>query len=66
MLFRGVKSEFDIVSSEKELKKTVQNYIDNPETKDCEEGVFDDYIGLTDGKNLDRAMNVMKKVVKTN
>ena len=59
--YRADLSEFILAHSREELMRLVEDYIDAPALLPSTPGIFDKYIGFTDGKNLDRVMSVLLK-----
>ena len=59
--YRTNLSEFLVADSREELIHLVQKQIKAPESFPLTPGIFDEYIGFTDGNNLDRVMSVLLK-----
>lgn len=61
--YRDIQSEFVVPRSHQELIDQVQDCIDSPGERPCTSRPFEQYIGFTDGRNLDRFMDVVLKEV---
>ncbi len=58
--YSNIQQEFIVSRSADQFELDVQKSIDHPKSRLPEEGVFDEYIGPTDGRNLDRFQAVLK------
>ena len=61
--YRDALSEFCVANSREELLRLVQHYLDTPTLLPAAPGVFNQYVGSTDGKNLDRVISVINKEI---
>ncbi len=60
--YSSIQEEFIVSRSEEEFGQNLQEAIEHPAIRLPLQGVFDEYVGPTDGKNLDRVQYVLRNL----